>query len=79
MHELLKKASPILKECKDYILDDLAQRLQCKILRKNTVLKDFGVESNCLYIICSGSIGVYDRKMHKTEKGNVYDADENDA
>ena len=68
----------MLKNFKDYVLDDLAQRLYCKILPRNTVVKDFGEESNSMYIVCSGSIAVYDRKMHKTDKGNVYDTAEDD-
>ena len=43
------------------------------------VLKQFDQEASHMIFICSGQVGVYDRKMKMGEKGLKYETEANDA
>ena len=76
---MLTKAAPQFNNMKEYILDEFAQRLTPIIYHKGQVIKNFEEEPIRFMIICGGSIGVYQRKMHRGEHGPAFDTAENDS
>lgn len=41
----------------------MAQRFRAKVLHKGQVLKEFGHDCMHIYFICSGSIGVFEKRQ----------------